>query len=76
MLYGKIDALAGLKYVLQTSDIRSVEAENALLWTDVYNMNGQLIRKSVGGRKGFGRSASRHLCGWRQEGGREVKSEK
>ena len=46
-LYGKIDALAGLKYVLQTSDIRNMEAEDALLWTDVYNMNGQLIRKRV-----------------------------
>ena len=46
-LYGKIDALAGLKYVLQTSDVRSVEAEEALLWTDVYNLNGQLIRKRV-----------------------------
>ena len=46
-LYGKIDALAGLKYVLQTSDIRNMEAEEALLWTDVYNLNGQLIRKRV-----------------------------
>ena len=45
--YGRIDALAGLKYVLETSDVRSVEAENALLWTDVYNLNGQLIRKRV-----------------------------
>ena len=45
--YGKIDALAGLKYVLQSSDVRSVEAEEALLWTDVYNLNGQLIRKRV-----------------------------
>ncbi|MBR2193035.1 MAG: S8 family serine peptidase [Bacteroidaceae bacterium] len=45
--YGRIDALAGLKYVLQSSDVRSVEAEEALLWTDVYNLNGQLIRKRV-----------------------------
>ena len=45
--YGRIDALAGLKYILQTTDIRSMEAEDALLWTDVYNMNGQLLRKRV-----------------------------
>ena len=66
-LYGKIDALAGLKYVLQTSDIRSVEAENALLWTDVYNMNGQLIRKRVAVEKALeGLPAGIYVAGGRK----------
>ena len=66
-LYGKIDALAGLKYVLQTSDIRSVEAENTLLWTDVYNMKGQLIRKRVAVEKALeGLPAGIYVAGGRK----------
>lgn len=66
-LYGKIDALAGLKYVLQTSDIRSMEAEDALLWMDVYNLNGQLLRKRVAAEKALeGLPAGIYVVGGRK----------
>ncbi len=46
--YGRIDALAGLKYILETSDIRDLQAERALdTKGNVYNMNGQLVRSNV-----------------------------
>ncbi len=48
--YGRIDALAGIKYILQTLDIRDLQAEKALdAKGNVYNMNGQLVRSNVSG---------------------------
>ncbi len=48
--YGRIDALAGIKHILQTSDICELQAEKALdAKGNVYNMNGQLVRSNVSG---------------------------
>ncbi len=48
--YGRIEALRGIKYVLQTSDIRDLQAEKAMdVKGNVYNMNGQLVRSHVSG---------------------------
>ncbi len=46
--YGRIDALAGMKYILETLDIRDLQAEKALnIKGNVYNMKGQLVRSGV-----------------------------
>ncbi len=48
--YGRIEALKGIKYILQTLDIRDLQAEKALdAKGNVYNMNGQLVRSNVSG---------------------------
>ncbi len=48
--YGRINALKGIKHILETSDIRDLQAEKALdAKGNVYNMNGQLVRSNVSG---------------------------
>ncbi len=51
--YGRIDALAGIKYILQSSDIRDLQVEKTLDDKgDIYNINGQLVRSGVTASEG------------------------
>ncbi len=45
---GRIDALAGLRYILETTDIRDLQVEKELnAKATVYNLSGQLVRSGV-----------------------------